>query len=120
VSRQQQAKEHLERSQLADAADDQNDAAEHIQQAIDAIKDKQDQSQDQQSEDPQDQETEQPPQQDQEQPQQEDQSQQQQDPGDQQAQAAEATADEIMDKEEENREKRRVLIQGQQKVERDW
>ena len=49
VSRQQQAKENLERSQLADAADNQNDAAEHIQQAIDALKDKQDQSQDQQS-----------------------------------------------------------------------
>lgn len=38
----------------------------------------------------------------------------------QEIQAAEATADEILEKEEKDREQRRILIRGQQKVEKDW
>jgi Ca-activated chloride channel family protein len=126
AEQQKQAQDTLDKSQLQQAASHQDKAAQEIQKAIDALKDKnkqdqkQSQEQQQQAKDQQQKKDQQQEQQTQQQQQEDKNQQAQQDQKTQEAKAAQATAEEILKDEEKNREKRQILIRGQQKVEKDW
>ena len=133
VSAQSRAVNNLDDASDAAIAE-QDTAAEHIEKAIEALKQKQEeqqQQQDQQQQDQQDQQQnedqqqeqkdqQEDQQQDQQQQDQQEQQQQEQTEEEKQAQAAKATAEEILKKEKQDRQKRQIFKIGRKEVEKDW
>jgi tetratricopeptide (TPR) repeat protein len=130
ISAQSRAVNNLNEGVNAAIAE-QDTAAEHIEKAIEALKQKQEEDQQQEQQDQQDQgqqdEQNQDQQQNEEQQEQKDQQdeqdqqeQEQQDEEEKQAQAAKATAEEILKKEKQDRQKRQIFQLGRKKVEKDW
>ena len=119
VSEQSEAVDELSRQEGQTAKGSQDKAAEHIENALkNMTQQQQDQSQQQQQQQEQQQEQ-QEQQENQQQDQQEQQEQQEQQPQEQ-MQAADATAEEILEKEKQDRERRQKIRAGQKKVDKDW
>ena len=126
---QDNAVERLDRQEVAPAIEAETTAAEHLQRALEALgQPQQDQEQDdqQQDESQEDQQSQEDSQQDQEQPdQQKPQSDQQEQQPEQQppqnVEMPDTTAQDILDKEKEREEQRRAIqSRGYEPVEKDW
>ena len=123
ISQQSAAEGKLSSAIAGEAIAAQDKAAEHIKNALDALKkseEEQEQQQDQQEQ------QEQEEQQDQEQKEQEQQEQEEQEQSEEKeqeekkAEAAKATAEEILNKEKKDRKERQILRVGRKEVEKDW
>jgi len=116
VDKQKDAGKKLEKSDAAGGKRSQDEAAENIENALKALSEQQQSQQDVNQQQQQQQGSEQPEQQQAGQPQEPNEAQQQQ-----QVTASDATAEEILDKEQRQREKRQLLQSpGFQKVDKDW
>ena len=135
VDNQVQAADDLNNSILPDAIVDQTEAAQHLQKALDALKQDQEQEQQQQNEDQDNKEDSENKQDESKQDNNEGQDsqnkdQQEQEPpeegqdqnqDDQKVMPLDQTAQEILDKEKErNQQKRKVILQGGKGVEKNW
>lgn len=149
IDNQAQAADDLNTRKLPDAIANQTESAQHLQNALDALKqdqekkqqeqqqedqdkkkdseNKQDESKQNDSENQNDQDQNQKDQQDQQEQQeqseqdQQDQPQQMQDQTDPEAEPLDMTAQQILDKEKERQQqKRRIILRGNQTVEKNW
>jgi Ca-activated chloride channel homolog len=112
ADKQKDAADKLNKSDAADAKQSQNKAAEDIEKALKSLSEKQDQQQQKQQQSNQQQNQQEP-----NQPQEPNQAQQQQE---QQA-APDATAEEILDREQKQKEQRQMMQSpGFQNVDKDW
>ncbi len=121
---QQSAAEGKLSSAIGDGAiEAQDKAAEHIKNALDALKQSEEEQEQQEK---QEQEKDKQDKQGQEQKEQEQQEQEEQEQGEEKeqeekkAEAAKATAEEILNKEKKDRKERQILRVGRKEVEKDW
>jgi DNA repair exonuclease SbcCD ATPase subunit len=124
TDKQKDAAEKLKNSDAAGGKKSQDEAAKDIEKALKSLSDQQDQNQQQKQQEKQQQNSQQQKQQEPNQPQEPNQAQQQQQEQQQQEQqvaAPDTTAEEILDREQKQKEQRQMLQSpGFQKVDKDW
>ena len=121
ISQQSAAEGKLSSAIAGEAIAAQDKAAEHIKNALDALKQSEEEQQQQQDQqEKQEQEKKEQEQQQQDQQQQEQEQSQEKEQEEKKAEAAKATAEEILNKEKKDRKERQIMRLGRKKVEKDW